>query len=134
MDTVKGGLEKIRDLFPFSPAKEGPFSGHGYTTYSGRALMTSFGEGIGVAASSVVSSTKSALSDVQALFGAKSLAFAADASVTGNIAARRATPNGGYSMLSIGNLSVDAGGIRDEEVVNAINPIVGYARRTAGAM
>lgn len=134
VNTVKGGLEKIRGLFPFSPAKYGPFSGHGYTTYSGRALMTSFGEGIGGAASSVVSSTKSALSDVQALFGARSLAFAADASVTGNIAARRATPNGGYSMLSIGNLSVDAGGMRDEEVVNAINTIVGYARRTAGAM
>lgn len=134
VNTVKGGLEKIRGLFPFSPAKYGPFSGHGYTTYSGRALMTSFGEGIGGAASSVVSSIKSALSDVQALFGARSLAFAADVSVTGNIAARRATPNGGYSMLSIGNLSVDAGGMRDEEVVNAINTIVGYARRTAGAM
>jgi tape measure domain-containing protein len=134
VNTVKGGLKKIRGLFPFSPAKYGPFSGHGYTTYSGRALMTSFGEGIGGAASSVVSSTKSALSDVQELFGARSLAFAADANVTGNIAARRATPNGGYSMLSIGNLSVDAGGMRDEEVVNAINTIVGYARRTAGAM
>lgn len=133
-DTVSGALSTLRGLFPFSPAKYGPFSGHGYTTYSGRALMTSFGEGIGGAASSVVSSTKSALSDVQALFGARSLAFAADASVTGNIAARRATPNGGYSMLSIGNLSVDAGGMRDEEVVNAINTIVGYARRTAGAM
>lgn len=134
VNTVKGGLEKIRGLFPFSPAKYGPFSGRGYTTYSGRALMTSFGEGIGGAASSVVSSTKSALSDVQALFGARSLAFAADASITGNIAARRAPQNGGYSMLSIGNLSVDAGGMRDEEVVNAINTIVGYARRTAGAM
>lgn len=133
-DTVSDVLSTLRGLFPFSPAKYGPFSGHGYTTYSGRALMTSFGEGIGGAASSVVSSTKSALSDVQALFGARSLAFAADASVTGNIAARRATPNGGYSMLSIGNLSVDAGGMRDEEVVNAINTIVGYARRTAGAM
>lgn len=133
-DTVSGALSTLRGLFPFSPAKYGPFSGHGYTTYSGHALMTSFGEGIGGAASSVVSSTKSALSDVQALFGARSLAFVADASITGNIAARRATQNGGYSMLSIGSLSVDAGGMRDEEVVNAINTIVGYARRTAGAM
>lgn len=131
---VSNAVAQVRAYFPFSPAKTGPFSGHGYTTYSGRALMTSFGEGIGGAASGVVSSTKSALSDVQELFGAKSLAFAADASVTGNIATRRATPGGGYSMLSIGNLSVDAGGIRDEEVVNAINTIVGYARRTAGAM
>lgn len=43
---AKDGLQKIRDLFPFSPAKEGPFSGHGYTTYSGAALMQGFGEGI----------------------------------------------------------------------------------------
>ena len=43
---AKDGLQKIRDLFPFSPAKEGPFSGRGYTTYSGAALMHGFGEGI----------------------------------------------------------------------------------------
>src|SRR5690606_10323622 len=43
---VKGGLNKIRNLFPFSPAKEGPFSGHGYTLYSGRALITDFGKGM----------------------------------------------------------------------------------------
>src|SRR5690606_24804895 len=29
-----------------SPAKEGPFSGHGYTLYSGRALITDFGKGM----------------------------------------------------------------------------------------
>lgn len=43
---AKDGLQRIRDLFPFSPAKEGPFSGRGYTTYSGAALMHGFGEGI----------------------------------------------------------------------------------------
>ena len=36
----------VRNLFPFSPAKEGPFSGKGYTSYSGRALIAGFGEGI----------------------------------------------------------------------------------------
>ena len=96
--------------------------------------MNSFCEGIGAATPSVISSAKSALADVQTLFGAKSLAFAADATVTGNLASRRAAVNNGYSMLSIGNLNVDANGMRDEEVVNAINTIVGYARRTAGAM
>jgi hypothetical protein len=35
-----------RDYFPFSPAKEGPFSGRGYTTYSGQALMSGFVQGI----------------------------------------------------------------------------------------
>lgn len=39
-------LGAVRKLFPFSPAKKGPFSGHGYTTYSGRALMRDFAKGI----------------------------------------------------------------------------------------
>ena len=35
-----------RQYFPFSPAKKGPFSGKGYTIYSGRALATDFAKGI----------------------------------------------------------------------------------------
>lgn len=39
-------VSAARDYFPFSPAKEGPFSGKGYTLHSGRALATDFGRGI----------------------------------------------------------------------------------------
>lgn len=39
-------LSGVRSLFPFSPAKEGPFSGKGYTLYSGRALMEDWAKGI----------------------------------------------------------------------------------------
>ena len=39
-------VSSVRNLFPFSPAKEGPFSGKGYTSYSGRALIAGFGDGI----------------------------------------------------------------------------------------
>lgn len=45
-DVVAGGMESLRRLFPFSPAKEGPFSGRGYTTYSGRALSRDFADAI----------------------------------------------------------------------------------------
>lgn len=45
-DAVADGLGAIRRLFPFSPAKEGPFSGRGYTTYSGRALSRDFADAI----------------------------------------------------------------------------------------
>lgn len=45
-DAVSGGLEYIRGFLPFSPAKRGPFSGHGYTTYSGEAMMADWGRGI----------------------------------------------------------------------------------------
>lgn len=46
VSTVKGAVGKARRLFPFSPAKEGPFSGKGYTTYSGAALIDGFIQGI----------------------------------------------------------------------------------------
>lgn len=35
-----------RDFFPFSPAKRGPFSGRGYTRFSGQKLITDFAQGI----------------------------------------------------------------------------------------
>lgn len=39
-------LNRIRSLFPFSPAKEGPFSGKGWTLYSGQSLMAGLAKGI----------------------------------------------------------------------------------------
>lgn len=43
---VRNGLTNLRNLLPFSPAKEGPFSGKGYTLYSGQALIGDFAKGI----------------------------------------------------------------------------------------
>ena len=39
---VSDGLAGIRKLFPFSPAKEGPFSGRGWVLYSGLSLGETF--------------------------------------------------------------------------------------------
>lgn len=50
---VNGALQKVRDFFPFSPAKVGPFSGSGYTSVSGEHLMRDFGESIGAQGSFV---------------------------------------------------------------------------------
>ena len=41
-DAVKGVLDGIAGFFPHSPAKVGPFSGRGYTTHSGKALIGDF--------------------------------------------------------------------------------------------
>lgn len=41
--SILGGL---RDLFPFSPAKKGPFSGRGWTLYSGMSMMEGLADGI----------------------------------------------------------------------------------------
>lgn len=43
---VQQGMEWLRGLWPFSPAKIGPFSGTGYVTYSGKALTTDFAKSI----------------------------------------------------------------------------------------
>jgi phage-related minor tail protein len=39
-------VSAARAYFPFSPAKKGPFSGRGYTSYSGAALIRGFEDGI----------------------------------------------------------------------------------------
>lgn len=39
---VKQGMDNLRGLWPFSPAKWGPFSGRGYVTYSGQAIGEDF--------------------------------------------------------------------------------------------
>jgi hypothetical protein len=43
---VGNAVQAARDFFPFSPAKRGPFSGRGWTGYSGQALMRDFADGI----------------------------------------------------------------------------------------
>lgn len=52
-NAVSGALQKVRDFFPFSPAKVGPFSGSGYTSVSGEHLMRDFGKAIGAQGSFV---------------------------------------------------------------------------------
>ncbi|MFM9634740.1 phage tail tape measure protein [Streptomyces galilaeus] len=45
-DAASSVVSAARDFFPFSPAKAGPFAGSGYTSYSGRALIEGFQDGI----------------------------------------------------------------------------------------
>lgn len=79
-DQIGGALDTIRSFFPFSPAKRGPFSGHGYTTYSGRALMTDFGRGIASSTSTAVSDAIGAVNDVESVFAGASARFDATGS------------------------------------------------------
>lgn len=58
-------LAKARNLLPFSPAKEGPFSGKGWTLYSGMALMQGLADGIEKKGGAPVSAVSSVLSDLQ---------------------------------------------------------------------
>ena len=74
---VSGAVENIRGLFPFSPAKWGPFSGHGYTTYSGKALMGDFGKSIVGASSSTAAMAERAMGTVSDVLVAQPVDFSA---------------------------------------------------------
>ena len=63
VDLVKSGLSKIRNLLPFSDAKEGPLSA---LTASGRAMMNTLGVGVRGAAPGLSKTVKGAVAGVAA--------------------------------------------------------------------
>lgn len=67
VSAVSGAVSRIRSFFPFSPAKVGPFSGHGYTTFSGKALMQGWAQGIGSGTGTVVSAISGAMDTAQGM-------------------------------------------------------------------
>lgn len=86
-DAVAGGLAKIRDFFPFSPAKKGPFSGKGYTTHSGKKLLEDFGVGITAGQAKAVAAGEKAMAALAKGFeGGKSKASKAAAANAKKIA------------------------------------------------
>lgn len=64
MSTAKNLMGSLRNLFPFSPAKEGPFSGRGWTGFSGEALIKDFAAGMDRASSMSFDTALNALDGV----------------------------------------------------------------------
>lgn len=58
-------VQAVRDFFPFSPAKVGPFSGSGYTTFSGRALMEDWARGMEMGAPKAVAAIEDVMGQTQ---------------------------------------------------------------------
>lgn len=120
ISAVSGVVSQIRSFFPFSPAKTGPFSGHGYTTYSGKALMEGWAEGIGGGTGSVVSAITGAMETAQGMLSTGlTVAPAAGAAVAAG-ATYNITVNGG---------SVNA----DQRIMQAVDVLVSAAKRSAGS-
>ena len=57
-NAVSDGIQSVRNFFPFSPAKEGPFSGKGWVTYSGLSIGPAFAKGIEKGMKSAVSAAE----------------------------------------------------------------------------
>ncbi len=103
-------LSDARNLLPFSPAKEGPFSGRGWTTYSGAAIVDGLAQG--------------ALSRSKALSNAMSDVMGGAASAVGGVgqigvgksfpSAVPIASQGGLShSVAIGNLTLQVNGSLD---------------------
>lgn len=91
---VTGFIGRIRNLFPFSPAKEGPFSGRGYTLYSGLALATDFAKGIDAGTPDILGASTAAVN-----------AAAGPLTMAPGTGAASARGGGGRTVEFAGNLS-----------------------------
>lgn len=62
VDAASNAMEAISKLFPHSPAKEGPFSGHSWTLYSGQSIIDGLAEGMLQRRAGLVDATRAAIS------------------------------------------------------------------------
>lgn len=62
VDSASNAMKAISKLFPHSPAKEGPFSGHGWTLYSGQSIIDGLAEGMLQRRAGLVDATRAAIS------------------------------------------------------------------------
>lgn len=122
LSTVSGAVSQIRSFFPFSPAKRGPFSGHGYTTYSGKALMKGWAEGIGSGTGAVNSAITSALASASSLIGS-------GITVAPSVAVAGAGAAGATYNVTVNGGSVNA----DQRIMQAVDVLVSAAKRSAGS-
>lgn len=65
---VKQGMDWLRGLWPFSPAKWGPFSGKGYVTHSGKAIIRDFADSLKKEQPYLLDSAQSIMGDFQSNF------------------------------------------------------------------
>lgn len=133
--SVSGAVERIRGLFPFSPAKWGPFSGHGYTTYSGRALMGDFGESIVAASAGTAAMASKALARVEDVFDVPTVSFAAaDAAGARSAAIGTAAP-AGLGIVERGDtyyINIDGSLLEvDERIARALKELIAEVKRSS---
>jgi phage-related protein len=109
-NAIKGVVDNIRSFLPFSPAKQGPFSGRGWTTFSGAALVEGFAEGIRSAAPDAISAIEDVAGQTQA---AMDIEAAVQSDGFGSISDKVAAALSGWSV------EMDANGLT--RMVNKTN-------------
>lgn len=104
VSAASSAVGAVRNLFPFSPAKEGPFSGRGYTTFSGAALMRDFAESVKDTAIKVQPDISSALNPLQAQLSAPAAPGSTRPTPTPTSAPAAAAPTAGVDLAMLSRL------------------------------
>lgn len=105
-NAAKSVVRKVRNFFPFSPAKEGPFSGTGYTTYSGKALVGDFAQSI-VSKTSDVRKAADKVAQAGQINGRYNAPTITAPRVSAAQAAAQATAAGGPGALGNTNININ---------------------------
>lgn len=85
-------VEKIKNLWPFSPAKEGPFKGSGSPLHAGRNIINQLAEGMAQAAPNALRAARGVVDGIQ--FGGPAMALAGGGAP------------GGFSPILVRDISV----------------------------
>jgi phage-related protein len=80
-------LSAARNLLPFSPAKEGPFSGKGWTLYSGRSISEALAQGIRERGGLAVDAMENTMAQVAGVTAAPKFGSSVNAAVTNSVSA-----------------------------------------------
>lgn len=115
VDWVRRGMANLRALWPFSPAKEGPFSGRGYVTHSGKALTTDFAASIRKGMPGVVSAVRGVVGAAQGGFSA---------SIADVVPTSRTAAGGAASALAAREVAVKFVGDADQAVATLVMQLI----------
>jgi len=105
---AKKVLSDIAKLFPFSPAKEGPFSGKGWTLYSGRSLVQGLADGIIGQKDTAVNAIDTVMSGMQGALGLGTIPTIASTNTLQNGSTGGTNANGGVNIHGDVNINTPA--------------------------
>lgn len=133
LGSVKNAASSVvsaaRDYFPFSPAKKGPFSGRGYTSYSGQALVGDFAKSIAAGGPGVQSALNglSGMATTQLASSMPALDASMTAVTTPPVQRQSSIGGRGRTGGSGGMQRIELGGQMGDVIVGLIREKVGIA-------
>lgn len=86
-DALGDILAKARSLLPFSPARTGPFSGRGWTLYSGMSISQALADGITASGGKAVQATEDLMNSISDTTNATGIGSALSGAFSGAISA-----------------------------------------------